>query len=50
MKKAIIYMALGACAYGLANKMMCSDSSFEKEMKKMKKTGMEALNKVKAIF
>ena len=37
-------MALGACAYGLANKMMCSNSSFEKEMKKMKKTGMEALN------
>jgi len=45
-----MYMALGACAYGLANKMMCSNSTFEKEMKKMKKTGMDALNKVKAIF
>lgn len=50
MKKAICYMISGAVIYGTISMLICKKSSVEKKLKKLKKDGLEAYNKVKAIF
>lgn len=53
MRKALSYMLIGAAAYGIINMMVCNNSSIcrlEKKMKRLKRNGMEACNKVKAMF
>ncbi len=50
MKKAIAYMMIGAATYGVVSMMICNKNSVERKLKKLKKSGMDAYNKVKAIF
>lgn len=50
MKKALSYMIIGAVTYGAIDMWLCNRNEINKQFKKMKKNGMEAYNKVKAIF
>lgn len=50
MKKAIAYMMIGAATYGVISIMVCKKNSIEKKLKKLKKNGMDAYNKVKTIL
>lgn len=50
MKKAIAYMMIGAATYGVISMMVCKKNSIEKKLKKLKKNGMDAYNKVKTIL
>lgn len=50
VKKALSYMIIGALAYGVVDMYVNKKSTIDKHFKKIKKDGMEAINKVKAIF
>lgn len=50
MKKAIAYMMIGAATYGVISMMVYKKNSIEKKLKKLKKNGMDAYNKVKTIL
>ncbi len=50
MKKALSYMLVGACMYGAVDLWMTKGPQIMRHMKKMKKSGLEACEKIKAIF
>ena len=50
MKKALSFMLIGACTYGIFTALTNNSSLVCKHLKRMKKCGMEACNKIKAMF
>ena len=50
MKKALSYMLIGALAYGAVDMWINNGTLIMKHMRRMKKSGMEACNKIKAMF
>ena len=50
MKKAFTYMLIGALTYGAVDMWMSHSDLIAKHIKRMKRSGMDACNKIKAMF